>query len=609
VGITRYSHAAWLAMLFLMLACASAAQTSARNKPRDNWDFKFKGFVIGAWWGPGATDAEMKLYKECGFNVVMSGRYMQLDSYGDADKGIKELDMARRHGLWVMFDTYTKNDRPWGGKAGPTDGHPSHHPASLIELQWLYNRLGRHPALIGFMIGDDQGSVSQRAAECSQFLHAQGPPHLIPWLCGWISPKNLAEHNNPFADPQIYPTLYSWGSPAEELAQQYAATYARYSRECREQGVVFWPMFNASPPGPNAQVSDSLLRFPAYAALAYGAEGIWYFCYNGGSLEKEGAYRTEEEAEQALTPLYPVAQKINRRIAAWGPRVLGRTSTGLFGTAFGAKRADWPFKEDAGAARSVEALAVPAKGKLIEAMSDGLLVGILTRPAAAPLAMVVDCRASKTSGSLPPREVMLRFAPAVSRVNVLEGRRARAIRGNEVKLILEAGGGQMLELQGKGLDTLCSEESIYAPPQDMTGRTAQRALTETEIAGIRAAKLRMDVFGANGGPQYEAKYISLNGRRLARVPANGSDTWSLEVVDFSPEQLPWVKTDNEVTVRTECEDAWKFRNVCLAVQLADGTWIKTGTDKTVYSTPEWAFSEGKTWGKDGVAGLIALTFR
>ena len=104
-------------LLMLALAAAPVLGAGARS-PRTGWDFRLKDFVIGAWWGPDATDAELKLYKEAGFNVVMAGRYMQLDGYGDAAKGARELDLAHKHGLAVMFDTYTMNERPWGGKAG-----------------------------------------------------------------------------------------------------------------------------------------------------------------------------------------------------------------------------------------------------------------------------------------------------------------------------------------------------------------------------------------------------------------------------------------------------------------------------------------------------------
>lgn len=589
------------AALFLISSCAAAcAQTAA---PRADWDFKFRDFVIGAWWGPGATDAQMKLYRECGFNVVMCGRYMQLDDYADPNKGLRELDLAHKYGLGVLFDTYTKNHRPWGGIAGPTDDHPVHHPASLPELEWLYKKLGKHPALVGFMIGDDQGSVSQRAADCTRFLHTLPKPHLFPWLCGWISPDDLARHDNPIENPQIYPTLYSWRLPARELARRYAGSYAAYSRQCRDHGLIFWPMFNVQPPNAQEVVSDSLLRFPAYAALAYGAEGIWYFCYNGGSLARQGDWTTEAAARRALTPLYAVAREANRRILPWGRRVLGRRSEGVFGTAF-QRATDWPFPADLEGQASPEGLAAPAKGKLIEAMDPDLLAGVLTREGEAPLVMVVDCRVSKKTGDLPPRTALIRFNRAVTGIDVLDGARARHEAGAVVRIRLQAGGGQMLQVYGDGIDALCSEEAIRDAPEPAAPRT--RRVTEPDLAGIRAARIRIDVFGSDSRPEYVAKTIELNGRSLGRVPSNDADEWTPAVITLTQEQLAWIGPRNRVTVRTACADAWKFRNLTLAVQLADGAWVKSSADPQVHSPAGWAYSEGVPWGKDGAAGPIEL---
>jgi len=610
------------------LGIHSAAAQPPDGGPRARWNLKFQDFVIGAWWGPSATDPELELYRAAGFNVVMSGRYMQLDDYGNPDQGLRELDLAQKHGLGVLFDTYTKNEHPWGGQEPPAEDHPVHHAASLAELKWLYQRLGSHPALIGFMIGDDQGEVSPRSDACTQFLFEQHP-QLTPWLCGWIQPQNLAEHNNPIADPQIYPTLYQPDASAEEQARQYASTYASWSRQCRDQGVIFWPMFNVTGPrcklGPDMGgylPSDSLVRFPGYAAIAYGAEGIWYFIYNSGALQHLGPHETPQAARRALTPLYQIGKRMNLRIASWGPRVLGRTSTGLFGTSFGAKAPTWPFAEDLGEFPNPEALARPAPGKLVEGMDDDLLVGVLTKRGEAPLAMVVDCRVSKEWRDVPSREVTVHFAPQVTSINVLEGDRpvGRALcrpplrvardgdralqQGSTITLRLEAGGGQLLELAGRDLDRLCSTAGIYAAAG---AEAATRHVTEADLAGLRAAKLRIDCYGSDGG-QYAGKYILLNGQRLAQVPAGAGDRWSLQVVDLAPEQLGWLRLRNEVTVDNASQDAWKFRNLTLAVQLADGTWVRTNTDETIWSVPNWAFSEGRTWGADGIAGPIVLEF-
>lgn len=428
---------------------------------RDNWDFRFKKFVIGAWWGPSATDAEMKLYKEAGFNVVMGGRYMQLDDYGNPDKGVKELDLAKKYSLGLLFDTYTMNEHPWGGlKDTGYDPHPTHHAASLAELKWLYSRLGRHPALVGFMIGDDQGQVSPRTDACTNFLHSLPKPHLFPWLCGWIAPSNLAQHNNPICDPQIYPTLYSWSQTADQHARSYATTYWGMSRQCQKHGAMFWPMFNSGSSETDGNPksiggylpSDSLMRFPAYAAVAYGAEGIFYFCYSGGNISKVGPWDTDQSAHGALTRQYPIVKVINRRIGSWGPLLIGRTSAGLFGTGFSGIASD---------VASSAGLAAPGQGKLVEDMNGQLMVGILTKKGEHPMAMVVNSRTSKGFGDLPNREVILRFSRSVARVKVLDGSNSKTVDGNEITLTLEPGGGQLLELDGADLQAMCSERGIY----------------------------------------------------------------------------------------------------------------------------------------------------
>ncbi|MCD6351991.1 MAG: hypothetical protein J7M26_07720 [Armatimonadetes bacterium] len=598
-------------VVVLCLAASQAHGDAAR--PRDRWDFKFKGFVLGAWWGPGPTEAEVAAYADAGFNVVMCGRYMEDGNYGDPEAAAHELDLAHKYGLGVMFDTYTMNDRPWGGKAGPVEKHPTHHPASLIELQWLYKKFGDHPALVGFMIGDDQGRVSQRSAACTDFLFRQRP-HLMPWLCGWIAPRDLAAHNNPICNPQIYPTLYNWGASPLDLVRAYCRTYASFARQCRREGIIFWPMFNvAAARGANPlggyMPRDSLARFPAYAALAYGAEGIWYFTYNGGALIRPGSYTTRREVEAALTPQYWVARRTNRDIAAWGPRVLGATCEGLFSTAFASQQPDWPFPQDLAAQTSAEDCVEPAAGKLVEAMSDDLLVGVLSKPGQPPLAMIVDCRASKSFGDLPRRRVTVHFARAVETVRVLRGHRPGALTRRDLELSLRAGEGQMVELLGDEVADLAQRSAIYASPAPRGQVARVRTwLSEQDLAGLRAAKLRIDVFGSDSRKPFRDKFIYFNGHELAQAPGGGGDAWTTRVIDFAPQQLPWVKRVNQIVVKTRCRDAWKFRNLALAVQLTDGTWVRTSIAAEVHSSPGWAYTEGQAWGADGEAGPIELRF-
>ena len=77
--------------------------------------------MIAAWSPPSATDAEYEVYREGGFNLVMSPRYSMP---GEC------LDIAARHGLKVMVDTYARNGEPWGGTAAEYTAHPTHHPST-----------------------------------------------------------------------------------------------------------------------------------------------------------------------------------------------------------------------------------------------------------------------------------------------------------------------------------------------------------------------------------------------------------------------------------------------------------------------------------------------
>jgi hypothetical protein len=388
--------------------------------------YRLHDFVVGAWLGPDGTDAEVRVYAECGFNVVMVGRYMAHGEYARPADVSRELDLAQRHHLWAMVDTYTQNDKPWGGVV-PADRGPGHHSASLAELEWLHARVGSHPALAGYMLGDDQGQMSEQLIETTGFL-SDHAPDLIPWVCGWVQARDLADHGNPFVNWQIYPTLYSTGDTAEVQCRMYCDSFENLRTQCEQTGTVPWPMVNAD----GADVSDSTLRFPLYSALAYGAQGVWYFTYRNSCTtypEQTPGHDTYEAALAATTPLYPVAKETNWRLRRWGPELLGRVSSARFATG-------WP----------IESAPPPSAEGLVTAMSDDLLVGVLTRPGQAPLAMVVSKRVSKERGASPSRRVAVTFAEAVSGVTVLADGGERSTSGRQVALTLAGGEGALLRL-------------------------------------------------------------------------------------------------------------------------------------------------------------------
>ena len=401
----------------------------------EKWNFKFKKFPIGAFNGPNATDAEYQVYKECGFNVVITPRYLH---YGGYDKVEEALDLAGKHGLAAVVETYTHHTRPWGGKAGKWYRHRSHHPATLPELQWIHKRYGKHPAVIGYMLADDVGNLPAQVVETTKWLR-DNEPRLWPWVCQLtLRTGSLARAGNPLVIPQLYATLYKSHYPPTNRMQYYCRQIDTLRRSCLGQGLLPQPMFNVST-WKKPVKSDSIVRFQVYASIAYGAQGIWYFTYRDlGSLVNGKAPSDSVKGVKAICDVkWPVAKEANHRVAAWGPKLLWREVREIYHS--GRKGWELPGNLQAG------------PDKLIVKMSDELLVSIPRKDGAAPLAMVVDKRVDDGYKTIKPREVQITFSKGVKSVDILEKGKSRKVDGRTVKLTLKGGGGQLLQLNGTGL--------------------------------------------------------------------------------------------------------------------------------------------------------------
>jgi len=139
------------------------------------------------------------------------------------------------------------------------------------------------------------------------------------------------------------------------------------------------------------------------------------------------------------------------------------------------------------------------------------------------------------------------------------------------------------------------------------------AVTEQDLATAKAAKLHLKVFGSQGGDDYGRKWIVLNGERIAAVPANSNasdpDRWEDFVIDLSPAQAKLLKLQNEVAIEAQTGDCFKFADLALAAQLADGRWAESEHSDGVWcSAPGWLHDEGKTFsGKTPPSRLLFRT--
>jgi hypothetical protein len=409
------------------LASISEADYMQRLRGK-SWNFKFLEFPIGAFNGPLATDAEYQVYKDCGFNVVITPRYAHYKGY---DKVTAALDLAQKHKLAALLETYTHHTRAWGGLDGPYNRR-THHPATLPELKWIHERWGKHPALIGYMLADDVGSLPGPVVDTTAWLR-ETAPHLWPWVCQLtLRTGSLARAGNPLVIPQLYATLHKSHYPPPNRMQYFCRQINSLRENCFSQGLLPMPMFNVSTWKKPIR-SDSIVRFQVYASIAYGAQGIWYFTYRDfGSLVSGKPKDDTVEAIQAICdPKWHVAKEANHRVAVWGSELRWREVSEIFHTG-------WQTK--------LPGEVQPGAGKLIVSMSEDLLAGIPRKDGAPPLAMVVDKRVDDGYKTIEPREVEVVFSDTVNSIDILNLDATKTVKGNRVKLTIQSGGGQLIRL-------------------------------------------------------------------------------------------------------------------------------------------------------------------
>lgn len=150
--------------------------------------------------------------------------------------------------------------------------------------------------------------------------------------------------------------------------------------------------------------------------------------------------------------------------------------------------------------------------------------------------------------------------------------------------------------------SLIKEQPITGTP------VVRRALSSAELAGARAAKLRIELFGVNPGNAGE-KTMWLNGQKIGELPVV-EDEWQVKVLDLKPDALRAFKEANQLEIRrSTAEDKFKFRGAELRVQLADGSWVVTTRQSGAQTTDQdWAHFEGSAFPAAESSAPVELRF-
>ncbi|MFT5496178.1 MAG: hypothetical protein ACI9TH_001576 [Kiritimatiellia bacterium] len=140
--------------------------------------------------------------------------------------------------------------------------------------------------------------------------------------------------------------------------------------------------------------------------------------------------------------------------------------------------------------------------------------------------------------------------------------------------------------------------SEYAPVAVNLGEVVvdsagSRSLTKGELAGVTVAFVAVELYDSDVGP-YQ-KHLHVNGAEIAPVPESSKNHFELNYINLPEDTLGCIDKVNHITFAGGRNDAYKLRNPTLYVLLQDGTWVKSETDDTIYSSqskPNWAGSEG-----------------
>ena len=302
-------------------------------------------------------------------------------------------------------------------------------------------------------------------------------------------------------------------------------------------GLQSWPLFfvgagNGDLNSPNPDEgrknvrSDSLVRWMAFSAIAYGATGLNYYCWGGGIWYTDNSLVRPGRP----TPSYATVREVNADASAWGDELLAAGES----LATTLHSGGGPYPGTGGGP--------PSEASVVTSMDDLLLVGVFTAadaPGAAHL-VVVSKQVSGQRAPLAARNVTLTLHPSVGSAEFappgVQVRRDRDLHSISARFTYD-GGHSFQGAGASGFDELRARHGGAPPPRGRGVRRTQRARVG-RAPGSRRAALSVTVELVGGG----AALLRLNA-------ASGAEA---ELVDACFASASWVyrPADASLNVRS-----------------------------------------------------------
>lgn len=406
------------------LPCVAAREREWRTAPI------LKKFVITAWWPP--TMNVLDAYADAHFNVLLGGNIAygcQLNrtmaSPGTATEAFEciagALPRIASLGLkfiWGIGNNYNVShavsDAIIGGstaRGGISDNSNFSRPGYITapEIRWLLTQLrlrNLSDVVEAIELHDDITTVRGSTAAAAAYLRRHAPTVLPVGNAGYGGATTLYEARMPIASPEEYAIAHDTRN-ATRAADMQLSFYATNQMSGDRFRLDTWPLFNLGDNPHRVVTAPTLVRVQAYGSLAYGARGLFYYCWGNGiwRLPNVTGAGGQFSGRGEPTTNYETVKRINADAAVWGTTLLSVRHVGAIRSERSTARVDFS--------------AMPADDLPVTSMDAQLLVGAFAtthdgNASVVGYLMVVDLRLSlnETQHRVPPRRAKLRLHPA-----------------------------------------------------------------------------------------------------------------------------------------------------------------------------------------------------
>lgn len=267
------------------------------------------------------TEAHIKDLADCGVNFVIC-----------MDNDRPALDLFQKYGVGAILSGIVPGW--WGGMGDNAGTLKDVNPISVYEDRAA--KFKDHPAVWGIDIGDEPscvdfpyyGEVLAKVEELfpNQFAFINLHPYYAPGPREGEYPVKGALGTFSYED---YIERYCKYIPADYISYDFylyqnnfginidLANMRIIADACLATGREMWTTVQVNSVDPKLWISENMLRFQAFSALAYGARSITWACYTAGWWENQVVDNNGEKTQQ-----YDKLKKVNAELHLLGKQYM-----------------------------------------------------------------------------------------------------------------------------------------------------------------------------------------------------------------------------------------------------------------------------------------------